>query len=209
MDLGIRSTHPCASQSPHRVYEKGYLNNDSALAELTLIERTRSGEQYPTEAVSLNTSPQCHDELISSVADSPRKTNPLPHRKLTISQLSLWRVNLSLRKGKKSRAHTYEGGPIGTRPHSCTWCRICGLGHLSGPHRFEGFITDVEMGMHLRSHWAEFSDAKRVKLKVNLLQTHLDEIKDALNVIAETKNINHEMNRRVEKIENEEKDFNK
>ncbi|XP_059318793.1 uncharacterized protein LOC132069466 [Lycium ferocissimum] len=59
----------------------------------------------------------------------------------------------------------------------------------------------------LDSYYLVVKDAEKMKVNVNWFRTRLDEIKDAINCIVETKKINDEMNKLAEKNENEKKNI--
>ncbi|PHU28214.1 hypothetical protein BC332_00307 [Capsicum chinense] len=55
----------------------------------------------------------------------------------------------------------------------------------------------------LNSYCSVFQDAEKMNVNVNWLRTRLDEIKDAVNCIIETKELNDEKNTLAKQIENE------
>ncbi|PHT92427.1 hypothetical protein T459_00309 [Capsicum annuum] len=59
----------------------------------------------------------------------------------------------------------------------------------------------------LNSYYSVVRDTEKMKVNVNWLRTRLDEIKDAVNCIVETKNLDDEKNRLTKQIENEKKDL--
>ncbi|KAM3343922.1 hypothetical protein P3S68_026012 [Capsicum galapagoense] len=59
----------------------------------------------------------------------------------------------------------------------------------------------------LSSYYSVVRDAEKMKVNVDWLRTRLDEIKDAVNCIVETKKLNDEKNRLAKQIENETKDL--
>ncbi|PHU28212.1 hypothetical protein BC332_00305 [Capsicum chinense] len=59
----------------------------------------------------------------------------------------------------------------------------------------------------LNSYYSVVRDTEKMKVNVNWLRTRLDEIKDAVNCIVETKNLDNEKNRLTKQIENEKKDL--
>nr|XP_016461451.1 PREDICTED: uncharacterized protein LOC107784782 [Nicotiana tabacum] len=67
-------------------------------------------------------------------------------------------------------------------------------------------LTDVDRNV-LNSYYLVVKDAEKMKVNVNWLRARLDEIKDAVNSIVETKNLNDEKNRLAELIENEKRDL--
>lgn len=67
-------------------------------------------------------------------------------------------------------------------------------------------LTDVDRNV-LNSYYLVVKDAEKMKVNVNWLRARLDEIKDAVNSIVETKNLNDEKNRLAELIENEKRNL--
>ncbi|OIT36265.1 PREDICTED: uncharacterized protein LOC109242257 [Nicotiana attenuata] len=67
-------------------------------------------------------------------------------------------------------------------------------------------LTDVDCNL-LNSYYLVVKDAEKMKVNVNWLRARLDEIKDAVNSIVETKNLNDEKNRLAELIENEKRNL--
>ncbi|XP_059276212.1 uncharacterized protein LOC132030548 isoform X3 [Lycium ferocissimum] len=67
-------------------------------------------------------------------------------------------------------------------------------------------LTEVDRNV-LDSYYLVVKDAEKMKVNVNWLRTRLDEIRDAINCIVETKKLNDEKNRFAERIENEKKDL--
>ncbi|XP_060207012.1 uncharacterized protein LOC132634890 isoform X2 [Lycium barbarum] len=67
-------------------------------------------------------------------------------------------------------------------------------------------LTEVDCNL-LNSYCSIVRDAEKIKVNVNWLRIRLDEIKDGVNSIVETKKLNDKKNRLAEQIENEKKDL--
>ncbi|XP_060211045.1 uncharacterized protein LOC132638075 [Lycium barbarum] len=67
-------------------------------------------------------------------------------------------------------------------------------------------LTEVDRNL-LNSYYLVVKDAEKMKVNVNWLRIRLDEIRDAINCIVETKKINDEMNRLAEQNENDKKNL--
>ncbi|CAN4077735.1 unnamed protein product [Withania somnifera] len=67
-------------------------------------------------------------------------------------------------------------------------------------------LTEVDRDL-LDSYYLVVKDAEKVKVNVNWLRTRLDEIRDAINCIFDTKKVNDERNRRAKQNEIEKKNL--